>query len=922
MTKKNQPLKATDNQYYDLIRRAAILQREFLGVNQTESFKKDRKGEAIYVLDTDIFACYANSLLKGPLTGVNRNGYGQLLPRRYDIRSLSEIEDEGKRREVKSTRFKEDHNAVVLSRWLARAALDRGKTTLKGKGLYLQLNPHFKETNRMLATVKSKVSDFDEQKAKSQRENLRKNVRIAFNVLSKTLSNTTKNARRPTINRLLGFLVDQIMHREMLSETGSFYEADNYNELGLWKDEDKGRMPLSEFSEIHTSAFYSFTESQHRTARPVLRLLWDDLLANVKTKGKQRKPDVEALTELTILNKHLFRSTCDWGETPVRVVFLTGDIGLLDACYRAPDKLFRQLRHYIMHAFPDADQAEVGRKQTELEQYFGFDRSNSESKWFDRFSLHYVRHIRAFSREVLFERTGQSDEHLGDIFDGLFAAEARKLMRSRRSMERLAQFPREKDKPDDLDKDFDQTLQKWNSLVTHAVGRGGLDRWVKKAGDSQIIQEVTTKIVSGDGSDIDWDTVMDWLFEYVDRGKDDTMLSLSGLGAETLGKIEVTYPPDLYFDSLTNCKHIFKELAITPGYLKSNSLVKDFAKIVKDCNDEKSDDPDRRWEHHLRFLVLGAVFASAQKWSAAEEHARRAIDIIERAPKLGEEGKIHTKKKKSNPSGREAYFLRTVCARIRSQNSDNLNEASEYLEKARDAFKKDLGVEKNHPLEELIWARFRNERLSIALAQYYQARRDIDNETSAKRADVESGISETKKSGENESSGERIEAVCNELSSSWCELVDGSDISDFLNPGNDFPEQLTGMYIALNILQLATISEFWNEEKGNGNSHAWKINIENTITPETKWIEKAYLFLKSANSNDNSLRSTKMGKAYEVSGALLLNETLPEDFDNMDAVKVLFHELRLELRANYDEWRVEKLEAFILAGINKLDRHA
>lgn len=937
MTEKNRPPKVSAHQYNDLIRRAAILQREFLGANETERFKNDDEGEVIYTLDTDVFACYANSHLTGPLTGVNRNGYGQLLPRRYNVRSLSGIPDEKDRRKVKSSRFWEDHNAVILARSLADAALKRRKCEVGEQKFFLQLDAHFEETSGMLASVERKVADFDEAEADTQRENLRNGVLKAFHAMSKTLAGLKTDQKRPTAGRFLDSLVGQIMHREMLSETKLLYQAANYNELGLWGAAGKGRMRISEYRETRRDAFYSFSNSQHYTARPVLRLLWDDLLANTKTKDKKRAPDVEALTELTILNKHLFKSTCDWREDPVRIVFLTGDIGLLEACYLAPDRLFRQLGHYIAQAFPDANQSDILRKKTELERYFGFDRSNSKSNWFDRFSLHYVRHIRAFSREVLFDKTDQPKEPIGDIFDGLFAGEARKLMRSRRSLERLVRFPKEKQKPTDIDQDFGNALENWNALVTRAVGKKGLDGWLSKPGNNEIIEQVVTELVSDGGSDTKWDTVANRLFDLVDRVRDDTMLSLSGLGAETLGDVEVTYPPDLYFDSLENCKNIFKKLATTPGYLKSPSLIKDFEGIAGDCYAKDSpvqDDNagrDKRWEQHLKFLVLGAVFASAQKWSVAEEHARRAIAIIERASKLGESGEILTKKRESNPSGREAYFLRTVCARIRAQDSDALNKASEHLRKARDAFDKDLRVAPDHPLNNLIEARFQNEELSIALAQYYQARRDIEREIEDEQATNDAGEcgerEPAKKRDNDKTSGEerrkKTKAICCELASSWQGLKNSPEIDGFLKPENEFPEQLTGMYIALNILQLATISEFWENEPEDKdeNPRVWKENIKNVFASavEKKCVEKAYHFLKTANSDDNTLRSTKMGKAYEVSGALLLNKELPDDCNNGEAVKALFHELLWEARANqadYDRWRVEKLEDFILAGIN------
>ena len=914
---------ATERQYYDLIRRAAILQREFLGANETERFKNNG-GEVLYSLDTDVFASYANSVLKGPLTGVNRNGYGQLLPRRYDVRSLSRIEDEELRRKVKSTRFWENHDAVIIARRLAEVALKKGKFKSGERELFLQLDEHFEETSRMLASVKQKVNRADLGQADKQRATLKIKVLKAFQALSVSLSGLTKKDR-PSVSRFLGFLIGQIMHREMLSETGPLFEARNYQDLRIWGDRGTGRMPLSDFVTMHRSSFYSFSESRHDTARSVLRLLWNDLLKDAKTEEKQREPDVEALTRLTILNQHLFRSYCDWGEDPVRVVFLTGDVGLLEACYRAPDVLNRRLRHYIQQAFTDAGPSELYRKQTELERYFGFDRSNSTRKWFDRFSLHYVRHIRAFSREVLFDETDKPEEHLGDIFDGLFAGEARKLMRSRRSLEKLIEFPEKKERPEDIEKDFGSALEKWNSLVKRAVGKKGLDNWVRESGDNEIIKKVTTDIVTGGQSDADWKVVTDWLFEHVSREKDDAMISLSGLGAETLGQVEVTYPPDLYFDTLEKCRDIFRNLAMTPGYLKSRELIRDFEEINEDCYPKKNiasrgdtnGKQDRRWEHHLRFLVLGAVFASAQKWSVAEEHARRAVDIIKRADKLGDDAKIITKDETSNPSGREAYFLRTVCARIRAQNETELTIAEEHLESARNAFKKDLSVAPKHPLKGLIELRFQNEQLSLALAQYYQARSDLEPEQEKEVAEEHEGEGtaerpETKEPPEN-STQARIETISAELARTWNKLEGNQELEEFLDPKAGFPKKLTGMYIALNILQLATIATYWKKMPDDGDEilKAWKTGLPDAA-PKKECTEKAFEFLAEVNRDYDDLRSTKMAKAYEISGTIILKKRLPAEYNDKETIERLFQELGSEVRAEYDKWRVKYLKKFII----------
>ncbi len=930
------PLAPTESQYYDLIESAAILQREFLGVNQAEKYlginqteEEDlitkERGRVYYVFDTDVFTSYGNSLLTGPLAGRSRNGYGQLMPRRYTIPSLSLLENAEDRRKVKAARFWEDRDAAIVARELARAALEDGKTSLGDGEVLLQLDSHFDETGSMLAAIRHHIEDIDTDKAEKQREALRKNVVKAF----KALQAKDDIAENLSVEKFLGFFLGEIMRREMQSEIGPLYEAAKYKDLKIWKDQgefDTGRMKLSEFTESGSKRdlFYAYPRENYKDAREVLSSLWDDLLKDANKNDDNHKKDVAALTELTIVNRYLQDNAETGGGEEARVILITGDISLLKACYRAPKALERNLEQYVARVFEDKGRY---NRLCALEWFFGLGQSNS--RWFDRFALHYVRHIRAYSRKVLFEDGDEQASHrdLGDFFDGLFADEARALQRSRRELEKLAIFPRSKSKPADFRKQFSEALDKWNDMVARALGKKRLDFWNENnlsQKDMKVIQEITSRIVCGQATGNECENASDWLLEYVDRVRDDTMIALSGLGAGTLEHAEVTYPPDLYFDTLENCQKVFEGLATKPGYLKDPELLRDFENIHKDCYPEGADKSDNRWENHLRFVVLGAVFASAQKWSVAAGHALRAIAIIERAKKLGKGAQIPTKQEKSNPSGREAYFLSSICKRIRARNDEELVAAEGDLEKAEAAFENDLEKNPEHPLGEV---RFLNERFSIALARYYQARLELENEK-GRNASEQTGnndeISDASRSHVSDGGGEtRICERCTELDEAWRELSSDKDLDSYLDKYATFPRQLTGMYTALNILQLATISAFWKEREPSDASNSerkWREEMAKLEFPSEQCVQAALGVLNSANSENEPLRSTKMGMAYEIAGRLVLGWEAPERFPDRQSVADLFDELQKEVRAEYDKWRVRNLKDFVLSKFEEKER--
>ena len=155
---------------------------------------------------------------------------------------------------------------------------------------------------------------------------------------------------------------------------------------------------------------------------------------------------------------------------------------------------------------------------------------------------------------------------------------------------------------------------------------------------------------------------------------------------------------------------------------------RDFDMIKLDCNDPSADGDDRQ-ESHLKFVVLGAAFASAQKWLIALSHAERAIAIIDRSKRLRDPIKVrftgHKGSLKSHMSGREAYFLAAFSRRLLARDGGELCRSMDMLVMAEEALKEDHAAGTAKGVTE---ARFINERLAIALSRYYLARRaNADN---------------------------------------------------------------------------------------------------------------------------------------------------------------------------------------------------
>jgi hypothetical protein len=169
----------------------------------------------------------------------------------------------------------------------------------------------------------------------------------------------------------------------------------------------------------------------------------------------------------------------------------------------------------------------------------------------------------------------------------------------------------------------------------------------------------------------------------------------------------------------------FKRLSGIEAYLASD-FRNDLEKIREDCHapdlEDPKDDGDDRQRNHLKFLVIGAAFAAANKWGVALSQGERAVAIIDRANrsklpikvKIDEDGRPQT-----HMSGREAFFLCASAQRISAARDWEFERARDFLKKADEALTLDRDL---RFAKRTTRVRFWSEQLAISLGQYYNSR--------------------------------------------------------------------------------------------------------------------------------------------------------------------------------------------------------
>ncbi|KNG94564.1 hypothetical protein [Pseudaestuariivita atlantica] len=896
-----------EEQFHQLFRRSAFLAREFFGQIESHRFSNEKVGrKIIYVYDTSILTALTAPWSVGPLQGRSRHGLGQLLPRMYQIATEYGLDAED-RKVLRVQRAAEDRLAIRITELLANAAVEGANAAWKDGGRnssppLWQMRAHFEETNRLRDAIRHRVDSLKGtqrlQNEADRRNHMKKFVELA-------LKSWAKNGERHSLPDFLDYVVDEIMTREVLSGFGVARQSASLNAFDrkCFKLED-----LADYNVAGLETLFGMEYSpMEREAHAFLERYWQERLqrkvraSSTETWRIQR--DAEALAELAIVNRRILDHGFD-----LRVVLVTGDRNLVEASYNGSDKIETSLDDIVGRFYGGGDYSEFRRRTELLNEFFlnVADGQDERKNWFDRFSLHYVRHLHAFAHDEIAE--GVQTAKVFSFLSGLFVDTAGPILQKRRLLEDISLGRKTEKPPRNFREEFLDVIENWDRLALRKVKQSRFSSWhsldeTSQAHLVQIISDDLKRLSGGETSEpLDFEAAAIWMMEYVDRTRDRTMLHFSNLGTEMLqgtgGGWIVRNPPDLQFSNLKNTKAIFDKLASRYGYAgaKQDAFHKDFEAISDDVPEDQRE--DGRLECHLQFLALGAAFAAADKWSVAESHAHRALAILDRAkahdvipsipPIRNDKGELVC-----NFSGREAHFLSAVCKRIRAENDADLDEAEIELKKALEAFDEDRDASEPFMETGLLALRHLAERMSISLSRYYIARANCD-------ADECVNDTEEKHCADCAKARDALFDAAEELYSDQA-------VEQLTTAG----PSLSALSLATNAVQLSVIRAYWIRE------------TDGDVGEAGKWMSDAAL-LAALGMLDRIRAERKFifnetSRAYEALGRYIAHARGLEVAEppTAEGVIAVIADLNNHMIATYDPWRFRRIRKF-LQGERKL----
>ena len=695
-----------------------------------------------------------------------------------------------------------------------------------------QLPSHAKETNNVYRAVRRSVETFDE--IDSRRTHSRRSFELA-RAIALVRHRASEGARKEEIGDAIEHVLGWLTHREDTKQARLLREWDAYYGLeaefgGIYSLANAGvffreERDLSDAFSVLQPAGRSYREDQ------VFQKLVDYWTGMFAARSRHNiEADAEALSHLFLINARLAGSK--W-----KCVFVTGDRVLVKAAYQAiPSSLL-----------PDEQKS------------FG-----------DGFSLEYIRHLWSYSSDALIEPGNQ--QKFNDLFGGLLAAWSDELGFSIKKLElvsdgKVRQFAMAEDS-------VKRVLAEWEVLTNKSVIRLAMEEYLKNDALRKAIWDaVNVSAVVGD-----WEGLQARLLEEVDRIRDRTILSMSDLGIDFIiqaDKLGRRNPPELVFDTLNNTNDIFKRLSAAGSYRDAKSFENDFAKIKEDCYDSSQDGDDRQ-QSHLKFLVLGAAFASAERWLIALSHAKRAIAIIRRSAQRGKKIPIKAGHN-SHMSGREAYFLAAVAQRMLAASDRDFVRALEDLDNAAAALRED---HREKTASAMTFARFDSERLAMALGRYYLAR----SKAMADRKD--SLVSE-------------VNSCATKMISPFLDWVRGSNTKTLRN--------VTVVNLSINLIQTFVISEF---RQFSGWEQAAGVRISDEIVAMAVGVVKNLTNYVHENGA-GKINATPLIRTYTIVGELFAAESSPSITRLSERLREVLANLDDVIVTRYDDWRYNALIDFV-----------
>lgn len=830
-----------------------------------DSRAREENRQVVFLYDSDVVMSYCAPWKTGPADdSIEGNGIGQVLPLKPTIFGSNE--------NAVKTSMQERQQGEAVARLLARRAILLNSERLHP--LY-QLSEHYSETLDLYRIVRNEVDFVTRHDISHIEKRQRREVDYALVLLRAEIREP--GSVEQIKNNVGEFSIS--LARRLIERSRSMHSAvrewDNYYELntsyaGVY-DIDEFVLPNS--SDDDRVIVPDVKDASYKGEVDELTNVFESAIRSFR--GKSRKPernqaDAQALAQLALLN-----STALKAKSPIRFVLITGDRNLVSNL---------STRH--------------GR--------FSFLNRDFE---FNEFCDLYVHHLWSIVDSMI-DEVGESDTSAPvmrppELFSGLLAfkdegddeveqAKLRDLASGGSS--RYASYLEQED--------INSAYEKWNAFSSNA---SSADRFIERFDDEGALRDKLQKdmlqvISEYQGADFSWSRLQDLISETLSRERDRSNVVFSDMGADALMSAQINgarNPPDLMFDSLEKTDAIFRNLASPERVYRTVAQFKsDFDAIKEDCYDDMSEtspDKDDRLEHYLKYLVLGAVVASADRWEVAEEHAASAISIVERSKRVRSPITVRPDKARiSNISGREAYFLRSAARRIRAGRHYDIQKATEFLNAAELALEMDGRRSANLSISK---SRFRNERLALSLTAYYLSRyENEDNYCNAEFANVMSAL-EALLAGDGTSSSSFL------TQDRLCQIILYEDV-----------RVGTAASIATNVIQVGVIGCFRALEgvdgpigqslPGEALEFALRFLLSNTDFCEKFQTRLGFEYPGGVKSEPRVICSEMMFR-YVIVGLQILKVTelwYPDDHELLDKVFGSYDGV-----AYYDPWRYERL---------------
>jgi hypothetical protein len=841
-----------------LVRRAAFLHREFMAFDAERSFTEG-SGTVTYVLDSDVLKAFADPHLYGPeempswqeetrAKSREMRGQGQLLPRRS--LALESV--------PAGLRDREDQRAMNVVRLLTQEILQ--KSARQPEDALFQFPAHYKETESDIKfAAETARNEVGPNRAASQPDMVEANLtRTSVLVLRAMME---QGHDRIDMRRAVMSIAENQMRRSTYGQSRAVRQNDRFSilesryaprkELNALTDigvDGKFDGPIYEQGKRLLEGFLSYRQSAFRFS----------------STGTSIDGDAQALASLAILNKQLIDL-----DRNRRIVMISGSVAIVRGLY----DLGPEFRHHLRQMGWQKKLPEGSSLDTWL-SFFGY-KPNSDDKpghanWLHDFSFRYFRHYTGFAKVFLVDE--QDQPKVDDLFNGLFAMTTNQVMTKRALVESIAssgQLRQPNVSNGESAKIYVDVLEQWDRLTARA-----LEAAQARAADlpEKAVAAIGGRILESSisAADIEAD-----IAEHVARQRDRSMLELSQMGARALlaqRELSVRNPPDLFFSSLSNTNRIFENLARHDVYSgEPDKFVRDYKSIDDETLGTEDNEGDDRQRSYLKFVVLGAIFSSAEKWSTALGHALRAVDVATRyahkrpAVKVSEgSGDV------PNVSGREAYYLAAVCYRMIAKSPEELKYSRDYLSKAVAKREEDIGL-KPDLATRLGPQRQLSESLANSLSDYYFKR----FENSDVHPDISAFLTSTEA------------------------LIEAWKDQRFDGPMT----LLTKVSVATNLIQVATILAYRRER-----------NLPNEEL-HRDIVSQCFEFLIRPEVGRNSVVTTLV-RCYRASGAAMLGRWAEAGISSKVDLSNLMEEARRKVVMKYDPWRYENLNLFLVGRFN------